>query len=105
MGGGSTPRDAVPGAHLRAPDDPRLRFHGDGTMRKTTRALLPALLAAPPAAPAPAQMAQPADTGTQPAAVDSSKPENRTFFAAAQTIPIQHFRPVDKRGINMFEAP
>jgi hypothetical protein len=75
-------------------------------MRHTTRALLPALLAALAAAPAAAQMADQGDTGTQAAARDSSKPaENRTFFAAAQQIPIQHFRPVDRRGINMFEAP
>ena len=76
-------------------------------MRTTTRVLLPALLAALAAAPAAAQMA-PADT--QPpaaAAMDSAKPQasGATFFAAAQQIPIQHFRPVDKRGINVFEAP
>lgn len=73
-------------------------------MRHTTRALLPALLAALAAAPAAAQVTQPSvGSGTQTAA-DSSKPaENRTFYAAAQQIPIQYFRPTDKRGINMFE--
>jgi len=77
-------------------------------MRNTTRALLPALLAALAAAPAAAQMAAPTDTGNgTPAAApaESTKVENRTFYAAAQQIPIQHFRPVDKRGINVFEAP
>jgi len=78
-------------------------------MRNTTRALLPALLAALAAAPVTAQMASaPTDTGSgtpAAAATDSAKPSNATFFAAAQQIPIQHFRPVDKRGINVFEAP
>jgi hypothetical protein len=76
-------------------------------MRNTTRALLPALLAALAAAPAAAQTNPSVGSGSQPpaAATDSSKTENQTFFAAAQQIPIQHFRPVDKRGINVFEAP
>src|SRR4051812_28298605 len=74
-------------------------------MRNTTRMLLPALLAVLATAPAAAQMAEQGDTGTQTAATDSAKPSNATFYAAAQQIPIQHFRPVDKRGINVFEAP
>jgi len=78
-------------------------------MRNTTRALLPALLAALAAAPAAAQTTQPSvGSGSQPPAAepaDSAKTESRTFYAAAQQIPIQHFRPVDKRGINVFEAP
>jgi len=77
-------------------------------MRNTTRALLPALLAAFAAAPATAQMATPSDTGSgtpTTATTDSAKPSSATFFAAAQQIPIQHFRPIDKRGVNMFEAP
>jgi len=78
-------------------------------MRNTTRALLPALLAAFAALPVAAQATEPsvgsgsAPTGTEQ--TDSAKTENRTFYAAAQQIPIQHFRPVDKRGINVFEAP
>ena len=81
-------------------------------MRNTTRALLPALLAALAAAPAAAQVTQPAvgsgtaQAGTeQTAATDSSKEANRVIYAAAQQIPIQHFRPVDKRGLNVFESP
>src|SRR5215212_496186 len=76
-------------------------------MRNTTRALLPALLAALAAAPIAAQMATPTDTGsgTPAAAADSAKPASTVSFGMAQQIPIQHFRPVDKRGINVFEAP
>ena len=75
-------------------------------MRHTTRVLLPALLAALAAAPAAAQVTQPSVGSGAQAAVDSSKPaEDRTFYAAAQQIPIQHFRPTDKRGVNVFEAP
>jgi hypothetical protein len=78
-------------------------------MTTLKRVLLPSLLVALCAAPVAAQNTQgpitPAGTAT-PEATDSAKPEeNRVFFAGAQQIPIQHYRPVDKRGINMFEAP
>jgi hypothetical protein len=66
--------------------------------------LLPALVAALAAAPVAAQNDSPGG-GTQPPA-DSAKTEgSRTFFAGAQQIPIQNYRPTDKRGLNMFETP
>ncbi|HSU13691.1 hypothetical protein [Longimicrobium sp.] len=74
-------------------------------MRTTTRVLLPALLAALAAAPVAAQNDTPGG-GTQPVPSDSAKVEAaQTFFAGAQQIPIQNYRPTDKRGLNMFEAP
>ncbi|HYH80496.1 MAG TPA: hypothetical protein VEX86_11890 [Longimicrobium sp.] len=74
-------------------------------MRSSTRMLLPALVAATLAAPLAAQSEAPGGGATPaPAATDSAKPESRTF-GTAQQIPIQHFRPVDRRGINVFEAP
>lgn len=74
-------------------------------MRTTTRVLLPALLAAFAAAPVAAQNDTPGG-GTAPAATsDSGKADNTRAFGTAQQIPIQHFRPVDKRGLNIFEAP
>src|SRR3954453_324904 len=79
-------------------------------MRNTTRALLPALLAALAAAPVTAQMAAaPTDTGSGTPAVaaapDSDKASNATFSADAQKITDQPFRPGDTRGVNMFEGP
>ncbi len=71
-------------------------------MRTTTRALMPALLAALAAAPALAQTTETPGGGTPP---DSTTVESTRTFGMAQQIPIQHFRPVDKRGINVFEAP
>lgn len=73
-------------------------------MRNSTRLLLPALLAATFAAPLAAQSDSPGGAPA-PAPADSAKPEARRTFGTAQTIPIQHFRPVDRRGINVFEAP
>jgi len=73
-------------------------------MTTTTRVLLPALLAALAAAPVAAQNDSPGG-GTAPAAADSGKAETTQAFAQAQQIPIQHFRPTDKRGVNVFEAP
>jgi hypothetical protein len=73
-------------------------------MRASTRLLLPVLLAAIAAAPAAAQGDTPGG-GTQPAPADSAKPETTRSFGTAQQIPIQHFRPVDRRGVNVFEAP
>ena len=69
-------------------------------MRNTTRALTAALLAALAAAPALAQNTP--GGGTPP---DSTTAESIKEFSQAQQIPIQHFRPTDKRGVNMFEAP
>jgi hypothetical protein len=82
-------------------------------MRNTTRALLPALLAVLAAATAAAQGTPTVGSGSgatgsgteQSASTDSAKPASTISFGAAQQIPIQHFRPVDKRGINVFEAP
>lgn len=76
-------------------------------MRTTIRALLSALLAALAAAPAAAQMTNDSPAGgTTPAAGDSAtKAGSATFFAGAQQIPIQNYRPTDKRGLNVFEAP
>ncbi|HEX6746871.1 MAG TPA: hypothetical protein VF092_06200 [Longimicrobium sp.] len=73
-------------------------------MRTTNRVLLPALLAAFAAAPVAAQSETPGG-GTQPVPSESTKVETTRTFGTAQTIPIQHFRPIDKRGLNMFEAP
>jgi len=73
-------------------------------MRNSTRLLLPALLAATFAAPLAAQSDSPGG-GTAPAPADSAKPEASRTFGTAQQIPIQHFRPVDRRGINVFESP
>ena len=69
-------------------------------MRNTTRALTAALLAAFAATPALAQNTP--GGGTPP---DSTTVENIKEFSQAQQIPIQHFRPNDKRGLNIFEAP
>jgi hypothetical protein len=73
-------------------------------MRTTTRVLLPALLAAIVAAPVAAQNDTPGG-GTQPTPSDSTKVEAARTFGTAQQIPIQNYRPTDKRGLNMFEAP
>jgi hypothetical protein len=66
--------------------------------------LLPALLAALAAAPVAAQNDTPGG-GTTPTPADSGKVETTQAFSQAQQIPIQHFRPNDKRGLNVFEAP
>jgi hypothetical protein len=73
-------------------------------MMNTSRLLLPALLALA-AAPAAAQNAADTVPAGTPTAADTAKQAGQTFFAAAQQIPIQHFRPVDRRGLNQFEAP
>ena len=73
-------------------------------MRTMTRALLPTLLAVLAAASAAAQSDTPGG-GTAPVAADSGKVETTQAFAQAQQIPIQHFRPTDKRGLNVFESP
>ncbi|MDB4950347.1 MAG: hypothetical protein JWM27_2996 [Gemmatimonadetes bacterium] len=75
-------------------------------MTTTSRMLLPAMLAALAAAPAAAQAdnGAPAAGGTPAAApADTTKPAETKRFGTAQQIPIQHFRPVDKRGLNVFE--
>lgn len=51
------------------------------------------------AAPAPAPAATTADSGGKDAATAAS------WFSTAPPITIQHIRPVDKRGLNMFETP
>ena len=64
--------------------------------------LLPAILAALVAAPVAAQ-----DTpggGNRPTA-DSTATAESAKYSEAQQIPIQHFRPTDRRGLNVFENP
>jgi len=73
-------------------------------MRTTTRVLLPALMAAMAAAPVAAQNDSPGG-GTQPVPSESTKVETSRTFGTAQQIPIQHYRPTDRRGVNVFEAP
>ncbi len=71
-------------------------------MRPLNRVLLPAFLAAMIAAPVAAQNDVPGG-GTAPAS-DSAKAEEANFGTAKQ-ISIQNYRPTDKRGVNVFEAP
>ncbi|HYJ79215.1 MAG TPA: hypothetical protein VEW03_06425 [Longimicrobiaceae bacterium] len=72
-------------------------------MRLTTRVLLPVLAAAFAAAPAAAQMT--AQGGLDSTATDSTRPERARVIGTAQTITIQGYRPTDRRGLNVFEAP
>lgn len=72
-------------------------------MRTTTRVLLPALAAALIAAPVAAQSDTPAGGG---AATDTTQATDKArSFGTAQQITIQNFRPIDRRGLNIFEAP
>jgi len=74
-------------------------------MTALKRALLPAMMALLGAASVAAQNVGDGSggaAGTDSAAVTAN---STAFFLGAQQIPIQHFRPVDKRGINVFEAP
>jgi len=73
-------------------------------MRNTTRVLLPALMAALAAAPVAAQNDTPGG-GTNPADSAATQADKAKAFGTAQQITIQNFRPVDRRGLNVFEAP
>lgn len=73
-------------------------------MRATTRVLLPALMAAMAAAPLAAQNDTPGG-GTNPSDSTAAQADKAKSFGTAQQITIQNFRPVDRRGLNMFEAP
>jgi hypothetical protein len=70
-------------------------------MRNTTRALLPAILAAslalPAAAQAPKDVVERDTTSARPAATEEASLVKETR--------IQHIRPNDRRGINVFEPP
>ncbi|HET7460230.1 MAG TPA: hypothetical protein VFJ82_03245, partial [Longimicrobium sp.] len=73
-------------------------------MRATTRVLLPALMAAFAAAPVAAQNDVPGG-GKAPADSTAATADKAKSFGTAQTITIQNFRPIDRRGLNVFEAP
>jgi len=72
-------------------------------MRTTTRVLLPALVAALSAAQVAAQNDTPGG-GTAPAD-STAQADNARSFGTAQQITIQNYRPTDRRGLNVFEAP
>jgi hypothetical protein len=72
-------------------------------MTSTTRVLLPALIMAAIAAPAAAQNDTPGG-GTNPADSTAQAEQGKTF-GTAQQVTIQSYRPVDRRGVNVFEAP
>jgi len=74
-------------------------------MRPLNRVLLPAFLAAAMAAPVAAQSDVPGGGTRQGTTPDSAKVEEARTFGTAQQISIQNYRPTDKRGLNMFEAP
>src|SRR5215213_6288937 len=73
-------------------------------MRTSTRVLLPALLAAIAAAPVAAQNDTPGG-GTNPADSTAAQADKAKTFGTAQQITIQNYRPTDRRGLNVFEAP
>lgn len=73
-------------------------------MRTSTRVLLPALMAALAAAPVAAQNDTPGG-GTSPSDSTAAQADRAKSFGTAQQITIQNFRPVDRRGLNIFEAP
>jgi hypothetical protein len=76
-------------------------------MRTHTRLMLPALVAAFVAIPAAAQDVSGGGAADTPAATaaDSGKAGTAASLGTAQTISIQNFRPIDRRGLNVFEAP
>ena len=73
-------------------------------MNTTLRVLLPAIAAALVAVPASAQNDIPGGGTTPPADTTAAKPAEEKS-SLMKTIVIQHIRPADQRGINVFEAP
>ncbi|HEU0052566.1 MAG TPA: hypothetical protein VFQ39_05290, partial [Longimicrobium sp.] len=71
-------------------------------MKTRNRLWMPALVAVFAALPLAAQKDSAGAKEAEPA--DSAKPAAANF-GTAQTISIQNFRPVDRRGLNVFEAP
>jgi hypothetical protein len=72
-------------------------------MKTTNRVLLPVLLAAFAAAPAAAQDVP--GGGTLPREAEDTVGTAERSFGLMREIRVQNYRPNDKRGINVFEAP